>query len=151
SPNVVIGVVDEGIDLNHPDLTANKWVNPAPGQIAGITGDINGYNFAASPRSGTIPAEEHATHVAGIAGAQGNNGQGVAGVNWTVRLMSLRALDSDTGGSITDIIDSYAYARQMRNLFVSSGGTVGANIRVLNNSYGGGGFSQSAFDAISAL
>ena len=119
-----------------------------PGSIAGITGDLHGYNFVDS--TGTIPAEDHATHVAGTAGAKGNNGIGVVGVNWTVSLMSLRALDP-TGGDVSDIINAYAYAKQMRDLWVSTGGTKGANIRVLNNSYGGGGFSQAAFDAVSGL
>jgi subtilisin family serine protease len=152
SASVVIGIVDEGIDLLHPDLQANIWTNPVPGggSIPGITGDVNGYNFASSPRSGTIPPEDHATHVAGIAGAVGNNGTGVVGVNWNVKLMSLRALDA-TGGSTADAISAYSYASQMRNLWLSSGGGQGANVRVLNNSYGGEGFSQAAFDAISAL
>ncbi len=150
--SVVIGIVDEGFELTHEDLTNNKWVNNNPGQIPGIVGDLNGYNFAARPRSGSIPAEEHGTHVAGIAGAEGNNGVGVVGVNWDVSLMSLRVLDEVTGvGRTSDIIDAYSYAKEMRDLWVSSNGMSGANIRVLNNSYGGSGFSQASFDAISAL
>jgi len=148
SSNVVIGVIDEGIDINHPDLTANIWTNPMPGSISGITGDLHGYNFVSD--TGTIPAEDHATHVAGTAGARGNNATGVVGVNWTVSLMSLRVLGTG-GGSVSDIVDAYNYARQMKDLWVASSGTRGANIRVLNNSYGGNGFSQTAFDAISAL
>jgi subtilisin family serine protease len=148
SSSVVIGIVDEGVDINHPDLMANIWTNPAPGTIPGFVGDLHGYNFV--DNTGTIPPEDHATHVAGTAGARGNNNLGVVGVNWQVSIMSLRALDP-AGGSLSDIIDAYNYARQMRNLFVSSGGAQGANVRVLNNSYGGSGFSQSAFDAISAL
>ncbi len=148
SSNVVIGVVDEGIDINHPDLMANIWTNPMPGSISGINGDLHGYNFVNN--TGNIPAEDHATHVAGTAGAKGNNGIGVVGVNWTVSLMSLRALDP-SGGNNSDILNAYSYAKQMRDLWVSSGGARGANIRVLNNSYGGGGFQQAAFDGISAL
>jgi subtilisin family serine protease len=148
SANVVIGIVDEGIDINHPDLMQNIWTNPSPGAIPGFLGDLHGYNFVDG--NGTIPAEDHATHVAGTAGARGNNNLGVVGVNWVVNLMSLRALGPG-GGSLADIIDAYNYARQMRNLFASSGGAQGANIRVLSNSYGGEGFSQAAFDAISAL
>ncbi|HZE68554.1 MAG TPA: S8 family serine peptidase [Pyrinomonadaceae bacterium] len=148
SASVVIGVVDEGIDLVHPDLIDNIWTNPMPGSITGINGDLHGYNFV--DNTGTIPGEDHATHVAGTAGARGNNGVGVVGVNWTVSLMSLRALDP-LGGDVSDIVDAYTYAKQMRDLWVSTGGTKGANIRVLNNSYGGSGFSQTAFDAITAL
>jgi subtilisin family serine protease len=148
SASVVIGIVDEGIDINHPDLSQNIFTNPSPGAIPGFIGDLHGFNFV--DNNGTIPPEDHATHVAGTAGARGNNNLGVVGVNWTVSLMSLRALDP-AGGSLSDIIAAYNYARQMRNLFVSSGGAQGANVRVLNNSYGGSGFSQSAFDAISQL
>src|SRR5262249_38493085 len=106
SANVVIGVLDEGIFFGHEDLSANKFVNPVPGSIAGITGDVNGYNFV--DNNGTIfsgvTTEDHATHVAGIAGAVGNNSLGVVGVNWTTRLMSLRFLDEDGFGDTLDAI-----------------------------------------------
>ena len=148
SSNIVVGMIDEGIDLNHPDLQANIFNNPAPGSIPGITGDLHGYDFVNN--SGTIPAGDHATHTSGTVGAVGNNGVGVVGVNWTVRLMSLKFLGGG-GGSDVDAVRAYSYAKQMRDLFVSSGGTQGANIRVLNNSYGGGGFSQASLDAIRAL
>src|SRR5205085_10658316 len=148
--SVVVGIIDEGIDINHPDLQANIWTNPSPGSISGISGDIHGYDFING--SGTVPAEPHATHVAGTIGAVGNNSIGVAGVNWQVSLMSLRFINDQTGsGSDADALKSYNYAKQMRDLWISSGGTKGANIRALNASYGGGGYSQAAADAINAL
>jgi subtilisin family serine protease len=152
SSAVVVGVIDEGIDKNHQDLAANIWVNP--GEIAGngidddgngFVDDVNGYNFANN--SGTIPGETHATHVAGTIGAVGNNGTGVVGVNWNVRLMSLRFINGSSGDT-ADAIRAVNYAKLMRDRWVTSGGTSGANIRVLNNSYGGGGFDQSFQDAI---
>jgi subtilisin family serine protease len=150
SRNVVVGVIDEGIDINHPDLQANIWTNPSPGSIPGITGDLHGYDFING--SGTIPAELHATHVSGTIGAVGNNGVGVVGVNWQVSLMSLRFIDDVTGsGSDADALKAYNYAKQMKDLWVSSGGTKGANLRVINASYGGGGYSQASADAINAL
>jgi subtilisin family serine protease len=178
SSGIVVGVVDEGIDLNHPDLQANIWTNPAPGSIAGFgpkgiqlnsgsytvvegsgslavtvtrdPGDLHGFNFIGN--NGIIPPELHATHVAGTIGAVGNNGVGVTGVNWQVGLMSLRFIDQATSnGSDADAIRAYNYAKQMRDLWVSSNHAQGANIRVLNNSYGGGAFSQAAMDAINAL
>src|SRR6266699_2990226 len=150
SSKIVVGVVDEGVDISHPDLQANIWTNPAPGSISGISGDIPGYDFISN--SGTIPAEPHATHVAGTIGAVGNNGLGVVGVNWVSSLMSLRFIDGLTGsGSTAGAIRAYNYAKQMRDLWVSTNGTKGANIRVLNASYGGGGYSQAEVDALNAL
>jgi subtilisin family serine protease len=152
SSNVVVGVIDEGIDISHQDLQANIWTNPMPGSVAGITGDVNGYNFR--DNNGTIPPESHATHVAGTIGAVGNNGLGVVGVNWQVRLMSLRFIDQNAtppSGTSADSIKAYNYAKQMRDLWVSSGGTKGANIRVLNASYSDTQFSQASSDAINAV
>src|SRR6266581_232047 len=149
--SVVVGIIDEGIDINHPDLQANIWTNPSPGSISGITDDLHGYSFI-NPGTGTIPAEPHATHVAGTIGAVGNNSIGVAGVNWQVSLMSLRFINDQTGsGSDADALKAYNYAKQMRDLWTSSGGTKGANIRAVNASYGGGGYSQASADAINAL
>jgi subtilisin family serine protease len=148
SSNVVVGVIDEGIDINHQDLAANIWTNPAPGSISGITGDLHGYDFLNN--TGNFAAGDHATHVSGTLGAVGNNGIGVVGVNWTVRLMSLKFLGAG-GGADSDAIRACSYAKQMRDLWVSTGGAKGANIRVLNNSYGGAGFTQAFLDAINAL
>src|SRR6266851_1423830 len=150
SSSVVVGVIDQGIDITHEDLQANIWTNPAPGAIPGFTGDLHGYNFVNN--NGTVfsgyPTEDHASHVAGIVGAKGNNGIGVVGVNWTVGLMSLKFLDAAGTGDTANAVRAVAYAKQMRDRWVSSGGTQGANVRVLNNSYGGGGFNQSFVDAV---
>ena len=150
SKNVVVAVIDEGIDINHEDLQANIWTNPSPGSIPGITGDLHGYDFR--DNTGTLTPEIHATHVAGIIGAVGNNSVGVVGVNWNVSLMSLRFISAATNnGNDADALKAYNYVKQMRDLWVSSNGARGANIRVVNASYGGGGFSQAAYDAINAL
>jgi len=170
--NVVVGVIDSGIDINHQDLHDNIWTNPAeiPGNGIdddgnGFVDDINGWDFAhndatvfdyteptypPSP-SYTGDIEDHGTHVAGTIGAVGNNGTGVTGVNWQVSLMSLKFLTEDGGGTSANLLNAFAYAKAMRQLWESSGGTKGANIRVLNNSYGGERFSQAELDAIRAL
>ncbi|MCU1264959.1 MAG: hypothetical protein JWM21_1277 [Acidobacteria bacterium] len=150
SNNIVVGVVDEGVDIVHEDLQANIYTNPAPGSISGISGDLHGYDFVHN--SGTIPAENHGTHVSGIIGAVGNNGKGVVGVNWQVKLMPLKAIGQ--GAGLSAVIAACSYAKQMKDLFVSSGGTQGANLRVLNNSWSqvaSEGFSQPLFDSITAL
>src|ERR1041385_7009603 len=157
---VVIGVIDQGIDINHQDLQANIWTNPA--EIAGngvdddgngFIDDVHGFNFV--DNNGTIfsgqAIEDHASHVSGIAGAVGNNGVGVAGVNWSVGLMSLKFLDADGFGDTVNAIKACDYAEKMRNLWESSGHTKGANLRVLNASFGGGAFSQSFLDALGKL
>jgi len=173
SRNVVVGVIDTGIDVNHEDLKDNIWVNKA--EIAGngvdddgngFVDDINGWDFAHNDATvfdytePTYPPtnedyagdfDDHGTHVAGTIGATGNNALGVTGVNWQVSVMSLKFLTENGGGSSSSLLNAFAYAKAMRQLWESSGGTKGANIRVLNNSYGGGGFSQSELDAIRAL
>ena len=171
--SVVVGVIDTGIDINHEDLQNNIWINP--GEVPnngidddanGFVDDINGWDFAHNDKTvfdysePTYPPspsfngdlDDHGTHVAGTIGASGNNASGVTGVNWQVSLMSLKFLTGLEGfGTSADLLNAFAYAKAMRQLWESSGGTKGANIRVLNNSYGGGGFSQAELDAIRQL
>ncbi|MBA2605659.1 MAG: S8 family serine peptidase [Acidobacteria bacterium] len=166
SRSVVVGVIDEGIDINHPDLRENIWRNP--GEIAGnnvdddgngFIDDINGWDFYHNDASvydgaaGDNTTDSHGTHVAGTIGANGNNGIGVTGVNWQVSIMSLKILpktctplpscDSPAPSSVRRTVAAFNYARMMRQR--------GVNLRVLNNSYGGGGKSQAEIDAIRAL
>jgi uncharacterized repeat protein (TIGR01451 family) len=170
SRNVVVGIVDEGIDINHQDLQANVWTNSSEVAGNGVDDDGNGYvddvhgwdffhnDATVFDASGTFPKDEtdaHGTHVAGIVGASGNNGVGVAGVNWQVSLLPLKVLgagpEDPAASSVLMTVRAFAYAKALRDLYVSSGGTQGANVRVLNNSYGGIGRSQAELDAISAL
>ena len=154
SNSIVVGVIDQGIDINHLDLQANIWTNPAPGAVGGgITGDIHGFNFV--DNNGTIfsgsDLESHASHVAGIIGAVGNNNTGITGVNWSVGLMSLKFLDANGFGDTVGAIRACNYAQQMRHLWTTSNHTQGANVRVLNASFGGAQFSSGFSDAIQAL
>ncbi len=157
---IVIGIIDQGINFTHTDLAANIWINPAEvaGNLVdddgnGFVDDVRGFNFVNN--NGTVfsglAQEDHATHVAGIAGAVGNNNVGIAGVNWSVGLMSLKFLDANGFGDTNDAINACEYARMMRKLWEDSGHTKGANIRVLNASFGAGTFSQQFLDALNEL
>jgi hypothetical protein len=157
---VVIGVIDQGIDFNHADLAANIWINPGetPGNGIdddgnGFVDDVRGFNFV--NHNGTIfsgaDTENHATHVAGIAGGVGNNGIGVAGVNWTVGLMSLKFLDAQGFGSTAGAIRGVSVRDDDAQSLGVDDHAKGANVRVLNASFGGGQFSQAFVDAVGAL
>ena len=138
SRNVVVAVLDTGIDYTHPDLVPNLWTNPIAND--GFAGDLHGYNFCADTGNATDD-NGHGTHVAGIIGADGNNGQGVTGVNWSVSLMSLKFMAADGSGYTSDAIRAINYATMLRTQY-------GVNIRVINASWGGGGYDASLYSAI---
>ncbi|MGB9081028.1 MAG: S8 family serine peptidase [Desulfuromonadaceae bacterium] len=132
SQAVVIGTIDTGVDYTHPDLSANIWTG---------TDGSHGYNAIA----GTYDPKDdngHGTHVAGTIGAVGNNGVGVAGVNWSVKIMACKFLNARGSGYTTDAVECLNYFRVQR--------AAGVNIIATNNSWGGGGYSQALYDVINA-
>lgn len=147
---VVVAVIDTGIDYNHPDLVANMWRNPGESAGNGVDDDGNGYvddvhgiNAITSAANPGNPMDDHfhGTHVAGTLGAVGNNSRGVAGVNHRVKIMAVKFLSSNGSGSLSDAVRGIDYMTMMRNSY-------GINIRVANNSWGGGGYSGALEQAI---
>ena len=149
---IVVGVVDTGIDYNHPDLKDSMWVNP--GEIAGnkrdddgngFVDDVYGYDFI---NNDSDPMDDfgfmdtyHGTHVAGTIAATINNSVGVAGIaSNAAKLMALKIFNGDGYTSTLSIITAMNYSAMMRDR--------GIDIRVLNNSWGGGDYDSLEADAI---
>jgi subtilisin family serine protease len=119
SGSTIVAVIDTGIDFTHPDLAANMWHNNA--EIAGngldddhngYVDDVYGYNFV-SNNGNVMDDNGHGTHVAGIIGAVGNNGIGVTGVAWHIKLMALKFMDASGHGATSDALRALNYAVQM--------------------------------------
>jgi subtilisin family serine protease len=147
SANVVVAVIDTGVDYNHADLATNMWKNP--GEIAGNGKDDDGNGYvddvygidSANGDSDPLDDEDHGTHCAGSIGAAGNNGIGISGVNWNVKIMALKFLDKTGSGYDSDAITCLEYAIDMKQR--------GINIVATSDSWGGGGYSaamKNAFD-----
>jgi len=119
SSDIVVAVVDSGIDPAHPDLAANIWTNLD--EIAdngvdddnnGYVDDVNGWDFADDDNHPNDPTDNHGhgTHVAGIIGAVGDNATGTVGVNWQVSIMPLRFITAADYGTTADAIAAIEYA-----------------------------------------
>ncbi len=144
SPDLIVGVVDTGMDYTHPDLAGNRWVNTGEIPGNGIDDDGNGYvddiygYDSVNGDGDPMDDHGHGSHTAGTIGAIGNNGAGVVGVCWRVKLMAIKIFNA--AGNTTDaaILEGWEYAADQ-------------GARVLNNSWGGGPYSQAEKDAIDAL
>ncbi|MCM3879369.1 MAG: S8 family serine peptidase [Vicinamibacterales bacterium] len=152
SASNVVAIVDTGIDYNHPDLQANVWSAPSAFTVTiggmSITCGAGTHGFNAIQRTcDPMDDHNHGTHVAGTIGAEGSNGLGVTGVNWTASMMGLKFLDASGSGTVSDAIDAIEFAIQAKQAFA---GTGAANVRILSNSWGGGDFSQALLDQINA-
>lgn len=134
--DVVVAVIDSGVDYNHPDLVSNIWTNQTEATgVAGIDDDGNGNVDdihgidTANGDSDPMDDNNHGTHVAGIIGASGNNSIGVTGVNWNVKILPLKFLNADGEGSMSAAIEALDYITRMKRDF-------GVNIVASNNSWG---------------
>jgi len=148
SDNLVVAIIDAGVDLAHPDLAPNAWTNSREVPNNGIDDDGNGYvddvhgwNYVTkSPNVYDQASNDwHGTHVAGAVGAAGNNQTGVSGVAWRVKLMALKFLGAQTG-STADAVKAINYVLDQKQR--------GVNVRVINASWAGSSESQSLKSAI---
>jgi subtilisin family serine protease len=134
---IVVAVVDGGVEISHPEIAANLWTNPAEIAGNGIDDDGNGYvddlhGWNAYNDTGVLDGDDHGTHVAGIMGARANDNGGVAGINWNSHIMAVAGASESTA----QVAKAYGYVLAQKKLFLSSGGTKGANVVVTNSSFG---------------
>lgn len=152
SSQVVLAVIDTGVDYRHEDLAANMWRNPGetPGNGVdddgnGFVDDVHGFDFAAdrlgNNDSDPMDIDDHGTHVAGILAAAGNNGLGVCGINWQARVMALKGFRPDLHIYDSDCIEAIDYAVMMKR-------DRGVNVAAINASFGGGGSNPLQQEAI---
>ncbi len=148
SGDVVVAVIDTGVDYTHEDLAANVWRNGLDCNGDGVDDDGNGFVDdchgidTANGDSDPLDDNDHGSHVAGIIGAAGNSGVGVTGINWSVRILPCKFLDADGSGSTAGAVACLDYVAQMKDR--------GVNVVATNNSWGGGLLSQALTDSIRA-
>ena len=137
---IVACIIDDGLSLSHADMQANRWYNWAEIPSNGIDDDLNGYvddfrGWDAYDNNDDISGGNfgggHGTPVAGIVGAKGNNGIGVSGVNWDVKLMIVVG-----GGDEAEAVAAYNYPLRMRRLYNQTNGQRGAFVVTTNASWG---------------
>ncbi|MGH3116475.1 MAG: S8 family peptidase, partial [Gaiellales bacterium] len=140
SSEVIVAVIDTGVDVAHPDIAPNRWSNPDEVPANGVdddhnghVDDVDGWDFAHDDASVFDPGEacgggdlndDHGTMVAGIAGAAGNNARGIAGAAWRLRIMPLKFISDCGAGADSDAIAAIEYA-------------VAEGARIINTSWGG--------------
>ncbi|MBV6340561.1 S8 family serine peptidase [Candidatus Magnetobacterium casense] len=147
--NVIVAVLDTGVDYNHPDLGGNIWNNTRE-TFDGLDNDSNGYvddirgwdfvgNDLVDPKESNNPMDVygHGTHVAGTIGAIGNNSTGVAGVSWDVTIMPVKILNSDLKTTMDALISGIQYATKN-------------GAKIINASLGWKNTSQAIYNAIAS-
>lgn len=140
--DVLIAVIDTGLDYNHSDLKENSWSNMAelngkPGvddDGNGYIDDIHGYDFANNDGN-PLDDHGHGSHCSGTIGAKGNDGAGIVGVAWNAKIMGVKFLAADGSGSLEGAVQAIKYATKM-------------GAKIMSNSWGGGGYSEILKEAI---
>ena len=126
TPNVIVAVIDTGVDYSHPDLKDNMWVSKS---------GKHGYDFYDNDED-PMDEDNHGTHCAGTIAGVGNNGVGVVGVSWKAQIMAMRFLGPDGSGSTSDAVKCIDWA-------------VANGAHILSNSWAGPDSSQELYDAVS--
>jgi len=144
SEDVVVAVLDSGVDYTHEDLVGNMWVRPAEmdpyhDEELGTVDDLNGYN-AIDGNSDPMDENGHGTHCAGIIGAEGENDLGIAGVNWKVQIMPLKFMNAGGFGTTKDAIEAINYVIDRKK--------AGVNVRIISASWGSTQKSRALEDVI---
>jgi len=148
SSNVVVAVIDSGVDYNHADLKANMWINagekPGDGKDNdgnGYIDDVYGYDFYNNDAN-PMDDHSHGTHCSGTIAAVGNNGIGVVGVNWAAKIMALKFLSSSNSGYVSGAVAAIQYVTNMKNR--------GVNVIAMSNSWGTSSYSISLKNALTS-
>ncbi|MGE3820632.1 MAG: S8 family peptidase, partial [Isosphaeraceae bacterium] len=131
SPSTIVAVLDTGIDVNSPEFAGRLWVNP---NASNRFRTVHGWNFVDN-NTNVTDTHGHGTHVAAIIAAAGNDGIGVAGLNWNATIMPLKVLDARGDGSTDKAVSAIYFA-------------VDNGAKVINASWGGDTYSQAMFDAL---
>ena len=138
---IVVCIIDDGIDVTHPDIAPNMWYNTAETPNNGIDDDNNGFVDdhrgwdTGSDNDNVVDGGGHGTPVAGIVGAKGNNSTGVAGVNWNVKLMIVQG----GTGVESEVLEAYSYPLTARKKYNETNGQEGAFVVATNASWGNDG------------
>jgi len=147
SDQVVVAVLDSGVDYSHPDLANNIWARP-PIIMAyrdddltpeGPVDDVHGFNVV-EDNGDPMDDNGHGTHCAGIIGAEGGNGIGIAGINWSVKIMPLKFMDAEGIGTTKDAIEAINYVIDRKR--------AGVNVRIISASWGSTARSRALEDVI---
>ncbi|HKX83352.1 MAG TPA: S8 family serine peptidase [Pyrinomonadaceae bacterium] len=146
SDEVVVAVLDTGVNYTHPDLHTNMWLRPDSvpeynDDELGSIDDLHGFDADANAGD-PMDDNGHGTHCAGIIGAEGDNDEGIAGINWKVQIMPLKFLGRGGFGSTKNAIEAINYAIDRKK--------AGVNVRVINASWGSTQYSKALEDAIRA-
>lgn len=135
---IVVAVIDDGIDTDHEDLLPNLWVNRDEIPNNGLDDDNNGYvddynGYNTFSNNGDLEGGGHGTPVAGYVGAVGNNGVGVSGMNWNVKMMIVR---NNLSPFESQVIRAYSYVLETRQAYDATDGREGAYVVATNSSWG---------------